>query len=33
MKDPRLAAMMQKGAVPFDVKRMLFGGFKTIVDE
>jgi uncharacterized protein YbaA (DUF1428 family) len=34
MKDPRLAAMMEKGAaMPFDVKRMVYGGFKTIVDE
>ena len=33
MKDPRLAAMMEKGAMPFDMKRMVYGGFKTIVDE
>ncbi|MCA1605575.1 MAG: DUF1428 domain-containing protein [Acidobacteria bacterium] len=33
MKDPRLAAMMEKGApMPFDVKRMVYGGFKTLVD-
>jgi uncharacterized protein YbaA (DUF1428 family) len=31
MKDPRLAKMMGK-AMPFDVKRMLYGGFKTIVE-
>lgn len=34
MKDPRLAEMMKEGAVmPFDVKRMAYGGFKIIVDE
>lgn len=32
MKDPRLAGMMTPGAMPFDVKRMAYGGFKTIVD-
>ncbi|HUF35083.1 MAG TPA: DUF1428 domain-containing protein [Gemmatimonadales bacterium] len=32
MKDPRLAKMMAPGAMPFDVKRMLYGGFKTLVD-
>jgi len=31
MKDPRLAAMMAGKAMPFDVKRMLYGGFKTLV--
>jgi uncharacterized protein YbaA (DUF1428 family) len=31
MKDPRLAAMMDPKAVPFDVKRMIYGGFKTLV--
>lgn len=31
MKDPRIEKMM-KGDVPFDGKRMIFGGFKTIVD-
>ncbi|HUP93056.1 MAG TPA: DUF1428 domain-containing protein [Solimonas sp.] len=30
MKDPRIAAMMTK-PMPFDGKRMFFGGFKTIV--
>ncbi len=29
MKDPRLAADTK---MPFDVKRMLYGGFKTLVD-
>ena len=32
MKDPRLAKMMDPKAMPFDVKRMLYGGFKTIVE-
>ena len=32
MKDPRLADMMSGKAMPFDVKRMLYGGFKVIVE-
>lgn len=32
MKDPRIANMMDMDAMPFDVKRMVYGGFKTIVD-
>ncbi len=32
MKDPRLATMMDPKAMPFDVKRMLYGGFQIIVD-
>jgi uncharacterized protein YbaA (DUF1428 family) len=32
MKDPQLAAMMDPKEMPFDVKRMAYGGFKTIVD-
>jgi len=32
LKDPRLAKMMAADAMPFDVKRMLYGGFKTIVE-
>ena len=32
MKDPRLARMMDPKSNPFDVKRMVYGGFKTIVD-
>lgn len=33
MKDPRLAQMMKKGQkMPFDCKRMLYGGFKVIVE-
>jgi len=31
MNDPRLAAMMQPGGVPFDGKRMFFGGFESFV--
>lgn len=32
MKDPRLAKMMDPKAMPFDTKRMSFGGFKVIVE-
>ena len=32
MKDPRLAAMMDPKSMPFDGKRMFFGGFKLMVD-
>jgi len=32
MKDPRLAKMMEGKAMPFDVKRMVYGGFKTLVE-
>lgn len=32
MKDPRLAEMMNGEAMPFDAKRMLYGGFEVIVD-
>ena len=32
MKDPRIAKMMGSKPMPFDVKRMLYGGFKTIVE-
>ena len=33
MKDPRLASMMDgKKKMPFDVKRMVYGGFKFIVN-
>src|SRR5262245_49222560 len=31
MKDPRLADMMDPKAIPFDVKRMVYGGFKSLV--
>jgi uncharacterized protein YbaA (DUF1428 family) len=32
MKDKRLASMMDPKAMPFDGKRMIFGGFKVAVD-
>ena len=32
MKDKRLAGMMDPKNMPFDGKRMIFGGFKTIVE-
>src|SRR5262244_325541 len=32
MKDPRLAKMMNPKALPFDGKRMFWGGFKAVVD-
>jgi uncharacterized protein YbaA (DUF1428 family) len=32
MKDPRLAKMMSGQSMPFDVKRMLYGGFEVLVD-
>jgi len=32
MKDPRLGKMMESKAMPFDVERMAYGGFKVIVD-
>ena len=31
MKDTRLAEMMNPSAMPFDAKRMIYGGFNTIV--
>lgn len=31
MEDPRLAAMMEGKDMPFDSKRMVYGGFKTLV--
>jgi uncharacterized protein YbaA (DUF1428 family) len=31
MKDPRIANMCDSKEMPFDCKRMLYGGFKTIV--
>ncbi len=30
--DPRLKSMMNPKAMPFDGKRMFFGGFKTLVE-
>ena len=32
MKDPRLAPMMNAKALPFDGKRMFWGGFKGLVE-
>ena len=32
MKDPRMADMMQPEAMPFDGKRMIYGGFEVLVD-
>jgi uncharacterized protein YbaA (DUF1428 family) len=32
MKDKRLAAMMNPKAMPFDAKRMIYGGFKVFVE-
>jgi uncharacterized protein YbaA (DUF1428 family) len=32
MTDPRLAKMIGDRAMPFEVKRMLYGGFQVIVD-
>ena len=32
MKDKRLAAMMDAKTLPFDGKRMFWGGFKVLVD-
>jgi uncharacterized protein YbaA (DUF1428 family) len=31
MQDPRLKAMMDPTTMPFDAKRMFWGGFKTLV--
>jgi uncharacterized protein YbaA (DUF1428 family) len=31
MKDKRVASMMNVKSLPFDTKRMIFGGFKSIV--
>jgi uncharacterized protein YbaA (DUF1428 family) len=32
MKDPRMTDMMDPKAMPFDAKRMFFGGFKVLVN-
>ena len=32
MADPRLADMMDLKKIPFDAKRMIWGGFRTVVD-
>jgi uncharacterized protein YbaA (DUF1428 family) len=31
MKDPRLASMMDPKTIPFDGKRMIYGGFKLLL--
>ena len=32
MKDPRMAKLCNADAMPFDMKRMAYGGFKAIVE-
>jgi uncharacterized protein YbaA (DUF1428 family) len=32
MEDPRMKAMMENSAVPFDGKRMIYGGFEVLLD-
>lgn len=32
MTDPRLASMMDPKNMPFDLKRMAYGGFRVVVD-
>ena len=32
MKDPRLAKMMSGKSMPFDFKRLIYGGFKVMID-
>jgi uncharacterized protein YbaA (DUF1428 family) len=32
MSDPRMKKIMESSTMPFEVKRMVYGGFKTIVD-
>jgi len=32
MADPRMNKLIGKGPMPFDMKRMIYGGFKGIVD-
>ncbi len=32
MADPRLKSMMDPKGMPFDAKRMIWGGFKVVVD-
>ena len=31
MKDPRLAEMMDPSKLPFDGKRMIYGGFESLI--
>jgi uncharacterized protein YbaA (DUF1428 family) len=32
MSDPRMQKMMDGGPMPFEIKRMVYGGFKVLVD-
>jgi len=32
MQDPRMQALMDNGAMPFDGKRMIYGGFETLFE-
>jgi len=32
MSDPRMKKLMENSEMPFDVKRMAYGGFKVLVD-
>jgi uncharacterized protein YbaA (DUF1428 family) len=32
MKDPRMNGIVEEKSMPFDVKRMVYGGFKVLVD-
>ena len=32
MKDPRMLKKMKSSPIPFDGKRMMYGGFKSIVE-
>ena len=32
MKDPRMLEMMKEEKMPFDMRRMLYGGFETLVE-
>ena len=32
LKDPRLADMMDPKKMPFDGKRLIFGGFKVVIE-
>jgi uncharacterized protein YbaA (DUF1428 family) len=32
MADPRLAGMMDAKSMPFDARRMIYGGFRVLVD-
>ena len=32
MADPSMRKIMEKGPMPFDLKRMVYGGFKFLVD-